>query len=150
MYLGRHTQDWERCVTARQRCHESHSCSILPSDPFPASQTSLGSNPVPRAKTCPHLKQTDFLVVDFSFPASLSSSSDHWSFNWRWCEGGGLITPDGAAINLERREEVLDTSALGPRHTLLVVLCHRAAIAAKEYVFQHHVERGVLDTFALD
>ena len=30
------------------------------------------------------------------------------------------------------------------------ILCHRAAIAAKEYVFQHHVERGVLDTFALD
>ena len=38
-----------------------------------------------------------------SFPTSLSSSSDHRSFNWRWCEGGGLITPDGAPINLERR-----------------------------------------------
>ena len=71
---------------------------------------------------------------------SSSSSSYDRSFNWRWCEGGGLITPDGAAINLERREEVLDTSALGPRHTLLVV----------EYVFQHHLERGVLDNFALD
>ena len=45
---------------------------------------------------------------------------------------------------------MLDTSALGPTHTLLVVLCHRAAIAAKEYLLQHHVERGVLDNFALD
>ena len=88
--------------------------------------------------------------MDAGLVCSSSSSSYDRSFNWRWCEGGGLITPDGAAINLERREEVLDTSALGPTHTLLVVLCHRAAIAAKEYLLQHHVERGVLDNFALD
>ena len=62
MHLTRHTEEGERCVTARQRCHESHSCSILPDSQL----LRLPSGPILTLvpKHLHNSEKTDLLVDD--------------------------------------------------------------------------------------
>ena len=132
--------EWTRTATRRttitvgQRCHEAHSSPILVEAAFPAPYTSHGANQ--------DLRKASWMPVSFAprlLPHMIGLSI-----------GGGvkavaslLLMEPPSTLKGERR-------CLIPLLWVRDILCHRAAIAAKEYVFQHHVERGVLDTFALD
>ena len=136
---------WTRTATRRttitvgQRCHEAHSSPILVEAAFPAPYASHGANH--------DLRKASWMPVSFAprlLPHMIGLSI-----------GGGvkavaslLLMEPPSTLKGERR-------CLIPLlwvQDILYLLCSAidSAIAAKEYVFQQHVERGVLDTFALD